>query len=210
MKRDEKRSSKTSVITGSKPTGVVRIISGRFRGRKLPVLDVQGLRPTTDKNKEMVFSWLMAYTSDARCLDAFAGSGGLGFEALSRYAKSCTFIELDKSVAKNLAANIQLLGLSSQQAKIIQGNTIDVLETLNTLDNVEQPYELIFLDPPFHQNLLPQTIKRLVEKNLLAIDGIIYIECEAQGMTYSVSENWQMIKEKRSAQILARVYQRIN
>ena len=210
MKRDEKRSSKTSLIAGSKPSGVVRIISGRFRGRKLPVLDVQGLRPTTDKNKEMVFSWLMAYTSDARCLDAFAGSGGLGFEALSRYAKSCTFIELDKNVAKNLAANIQLLGLTAQQAKIIQGNTIDTLETLNKLDNVDQPYELIFLDPPFHQNLLPQTIKRLVEKNLLAIDGIIYIECEAQGMTYSVPENWQMIKEKRSAQILARVYQRIN
>ena len=210
MKRDEKRSSKTSLIAGSKPSGVVRIISGRFRGRKLPVLDVQGLRPTTDKNKEMVFSWLMAYTSDARCLDAFAGSGGLGFEALSRYAKSCTFIELDKNVAKNLAANIQLLGLTAQQAKIIQGNTIDTLETLNKLDNVDQPYELIFLDPPFHQNLLPQTIKRLVEKNLLAIDGIIYIECEAQGMTYSVPENWQMIKEKRSAQILARIYQRIN
>ena len=210
MKRDEKRSLKTSLIAGSKPSGVVRIISGRFRGRKLPVLDVQGLRPTTDKNKEMVFSWLMAYTSDARCLDAFAGSGGLGFEALSRYAKSCTFIELDKNVAKNLAANIQLLGLTAQQAKIIQGNTIDTLETLNKLDNVDQPYELIFLDPPFHQNLLPQTIKRLVEKNLLAIDGIIYIECEAQGMTYSVPENWQMIKEKRSAQILARVYQRIN
>ena len=207
MKRDEKLSSKTSAIAGSKPSGVVRIISGRFRGRKLPVLNVQGLRPTTDKNKEMVFSWLMAYTSDARCLDAFAGSGGLGFEALSRYAKSCTFIELDKSVAKNLAANIQLLGLTAQQAKIIQGNTLD---TLNKLDNVEQPYELIFLDPPFHQNLLPQTIKRLVEKNLLAIDGIIYIECEAQGMTYSVPENWQMIKEKRSAQILARIYQRIN
>ena len=207
MKRDEKLSSKTSAIAGSKPSGVVRIISGRFRGRKLPVLNVQGLRPTTDKNKEMVFSWLMAYTSDARCLDAFAGSGGLGFEALSRYAKSCTFIELDKNVAKNLAANIQLLGLTAQQAKIIQGNTLD---TLNKLDNVEQPYELIFLDPPFHQNLLPQTIKRLVEKNLLAVDGIVYIECEAQGMTYSVPENWQMIKEKRSAQILARIYQRIN
>ena len=207
MKRDEKRSSKSSLSGGSKPSGTVRIISGRFRGRRLPVLDIQGLRPTTDKNKEMLFSWLTPFTLDARCLDAFAGSGGLGFEALSRYAHSCTFIELDKSVAKNIAANIQLLGLSSQQAKIIQGNT---LHTMMTLDNMERPYELIFLDPPFNQNLLPQTIERIVVKDLLAIDGVIYIECEGQGIIYSVPENWQMIKEKHSAQILARVYQRIS
>ena len=210
MKRDEKRSSKSSARAGSKPSGVVRIISGRFRGRKLPVLNVQGLRPTTDKNKEMLFSWLMAYTHDARCLDAFAGSGSLGFEALSRYAKSCTFIELDKNVAKNLAANIQLLGLSAQQAKIIQGNTLDTLNKLNKLDNEEQPYELIFLDPPFNQNLLPQTLDIIIEKKLLAINAIIYIECEGQNTIYSVPENWKILKEKRSAQILARVYQRIS
>jgi 16S rRNA (guanine966-N2)-methyltransferase len=207
MKRDEKRSSKSSVRADSKPSGLVRIISGRFRGRKLPVLDVQGLRPTTDKNKEMLFSWLMPYTSDAKCLDAFAGSGSLGFEALSRYAKSCTFIELDRNVAKNLVANIELLGLSAQQAKIIQGDTLD---TLNKLNNEEQSYELIFLDPPFNQNLLPQTISIIIEKNLLAANAIVYIECEGQDTIYSVPENWHMIKEKRSAQILARVYQRIS
>lgn len=202
MKRGEKHSSKGRVQGGSKPSGAVRIISGRFRGRKLPVLNVQGLRPTTDRNREMVFSWLMPYISDARCLDAFAGSGGLGFEALSRYAKSCAFIELDKNVAKKVADNIQLLGLSAQQAKIIQGNT---LEAVNNLD---QPYELIFLDPPFNKNLLPQIIERIVENALLVVDGVIYIECEGQGTIYSVPENWQLIKEKRSAQVLVRVYQR--
>ena len=149
MKRGEKRSSNSSVAGGSKPSGTVRIISGRFRGRKLPVLDVQGLRPTTDKNREMLFSWLMPYISDSKCLDAFAGSGGLGFEALSRYAKSCTFIELDKKAAQKVADNIQLLDLSAQQAKIIQGNTLDTANKMN------QPYEMIFLDPPFNQNLLP-------------------------------------------------------
>ena len=202
MKRAEKRTSKSNIASGSKTSGTVRIISGRFRGRKLPVLDVQGLRPTTDKNKEMLFSWLMPYISDARCLDAFAGSGGLGFEALSRNAKSCTFIELDKKVATKVADNIQLLNLATQQAKIIQGNTLD------RLNNLSHPYELIFLDPPFHQNLLPQTIACIAEQALLAIDGVIYIECEAQGMVYGVPENWQLIKEKRSAQILVRVYRR--
>jgi 16S rRNA (guanine966-N2)-methyltransferase len=203
MKRGEKRSSKGSVKASSKPSGTVRIISGCFRGRKLSVIDVQGLRPTTDKNKEMLFSWLMPYISDAKCLDAFAGSGGLGFEALSRYAESCVFIELDKNAAKKLADNVQLLGLSAQQAKIIQGNTLDMANNLN------QPYELIFLDPPFNQKLLPKTIETIVENALLAINGVIYIECEAQGIVYSVPENWCLIKEKRSAQILARVYQRV-
>lgn len=203
MKRGEKQSFKRRKLGGSKPNGSIRIISGRFRGRKLPVLDVQGLRPTTDRNKEMLFSWLMTYTSGASCLDAFAGSGGLGFEALSRYAASCTFIELDKNVAKKLADNIQLLGLSAQQAKIIQGNTVDSLSTLS------QPYDLIFLDPPFNQNLLPQTLARIVDQSLLAIDGVIYIECEAGCKDYAVPENWQLIKEKRSSQILTRVYQRI-
>jgi 16S rRNA (guanine966-N2)-methyltransferase len=202
MKRGEKRSSKSKPTGSSKPSGSVRIISGRFRGRKLPGLDIQGLRPTTDKNREMLFSWLMPYTKDARCLDVFAGSGGLGFEALSRYAKSCTFIELDINAAKKVADNILLLDLSTDQAKIIQGNSLD---KLNILD---QSYELIFLDPPFNQDLLPQTIARIVEKSLLAIDGVIYIECEGQGIVYSVPENWQLIKEKQSAQILARVYRR--
>jgi 16S rRNA (guanine966-N2)-methyltransferase len=204
MKRGEKRSSKSSAIAGSKHSGTVRIISGRFRGRKLSVLDVQGLRPTTDKNKEMLFSWLMPFTLDATCLDAFAGSGGLGFEALSRYGKSCTFIELNKNAAKKVTENIQLLDLSAQQAQIIQGNSLDVLNNLN------QAYDLIFLDPPFNQNLLPQTIQSIDENALLSIDGVIYIECEGQGVSYSTPINWQLIKEKRSAQILARVYQRTN
>ncbi|MFQ3190141.1 MAG: 16S rRNA (guanine966-N2)-methyltransferase [Paraglaciecola sp.] len=202
MKRGEKRSSKSSVAAGPKHSGTVRIISGRFRGRKLSVLDLQGLRPTTDKNKEMLFSWLMPFTSDAICLDAFAGSGSLGFEALSRYGKSCTFIELNKNAAKKVVDNIQSLDLSAQQARIIQGNTLDVLNNLN------QAYDLIFLDPPFNQSLLPQTIQSIDDNALLSIDGVIYIECEGQGVNYSVPENWQLIKEKRSAQILARVYQR--
>jgi 16S rRNA (guanine966-N2)-methyltransferase len=202
MKRGEKRSSKSSVAAGPKHSGTVRIISGRFRGRKLSVLDLQGLRPTTDKNKEMLFSWLMPFTLDAICLDAFAGSGSLGFEALSRYGKSCTFIELNKNAAKKVVDNIQSLDLSAQQARIIQGNTLDVLNNLN------QAYDLIFLDPPFNQSLLPQTIQSIDDNALLSIDGVIYIECEGQGVNYSVPENWQLIKEKRSAQILARVYQR--
>lgn len=204
MKRGVKRGSIQAASTRSKTSGSVRIISGRFRGRKLPVLDVQGLRPTTDKNKEMLFNWLMSYTQGAKCLDAFAGSGGLGFEALSRYAQSCTFIELDKQAAKKLAENMQLLGLSPEQATLMQGSVQNNLPLLN------QAYDLIFLDPPFNQNLLPNIIQMISDRALLALKGVIYIECEGQGSGYVVPDNWQLIKEKQSPQILSRLYQRIS
>jgi 16S rRNA (guanine966-N2)-methyltransferase len=193
MKRDVKTSSKAS--------GAIRIISGRFRGRKLPVIDVQGLRPTTDKNKETLFNWLMAYTRDARCLDCFAGSGGLGFEALSRYAKSCTFIELDKKAANKLTDNTKLLGLSESEVQIVNSSA------LHHLTQDHQPYDLIFLDPPFNQDFLPKVIHLIAEGELLAANGMIYIECEGQGIGYAVPENWKLLKERRNAQILARVYQ---
>lgn len=204
MKRGVKRGSIKAAPSRSITSGSVRIISGQFRGRKLPVLDVQGLRPTTDKNKEMLFNWLMPYTQGASCLDVFAGSGGLGFEALSRYADNCTFIELDKQAAKKLAENIQLLSLSSSQATLIQGSA------QNNLALLSQNYDLIFLDPPFHQNLLPSVIQLIVDNSLLAIKGVIYIECEGQGGGYSVPASWQLIKEKQHPQILSRLYQRIS
>lgn len=194
---------KRGVKTVQKANGAIRIISGRWRGRKLPVLNVEGLRPTTDRNKETLFNWLMPYTQDARCLDAFAGSGGLGFEALSRYAKHTTFIELDKQAAKNIIENIGLLKVKEDSANVIQGNTLDVLGRL------EQAYDLIFLDPPFHKNLLADVVNKITQQDLLAKAGVIYIECEGQGGDYAIPYNWQLIKEKRTAQILSRVFQRI-
>ena len=80
--------------------GEVRIIAGLWRGRKLPVLNAEGLRPTGDRVKETLFNWLMPYIVDSHCLDCFAGSGSLGFEALSRQAKQVTFLELDKKCGK--------------------------------------------------------------------------------------------------------------
>ena len=85
--------------------GEVRIIAGRWRGRKLPVLNANGLRPTGDRMKETLFNWLMHHILDSRCLDCFAGSGSLGFEALSRQARQVTFLELDKTDRKSTRLN---------------------------------------------------------------------------------------------------------
>ncbi|WP_158966015.1 16S rRNA (guanine(966)-N(2))-methyltransferase RsmD [Paraglaciecola sp. L3A3] len=193
---------KRGVKTIKKANGAIRIISGRWRGRKLPVLDVQGLRPTTDRNKETLFNWLMPYTREAKCLDAFAGSGGLGFEALSRYAASTTFIELDKKAAIKLSDNIKLLDISSEQVTVIQGSATEELARLNV------KFDLIFLDPPFNKCLLAGVINTIAEHELLTLDGVIYIECEGQGGNYTVPDGWQLIKEKQTSQVQARLYQR--
>lgn len=192
---------KRDVKTPQKANGAIRIISGRWRGRKLPVIDVQGLRPTTDKNKETLFNWLMPYTQDAKCLDAFAGSGGLGFEALSRYAESTVFIELDKKAVNKLNDNIKLLNIEKGQAIVHQGAAVQIL------DRQQEPFDLIFLDPPFNKNLLPELISKISQRELLAADGVIYIESEGS-CSYSVPEDWDLIKEKRTAQVLVRLYQR--
>ena len=106
-------------------SGQVRIIGGQWRSRKLPVHDVEGLRPTTDRVKETVFNWLAPYVVDADCLDLFAGSGGLSFEALSRYAQSALLLEKDRTAAKQLSKNLALLKCTN--ADVINSDSLTFL-----------------------------------------------------------------------------------
>ncbi|MDO6692372.1 16S rRNA (guanine(966)-N(2))-methyltransferase RsmD [Aliiglaciecola sp. 3_MG-2023] len=192
MKRGVK---KQNAITGS-----IRVISGKWRGRKLAVLEAQGLRPTTDRMKETLFNWLMPYVHESRCLDMFAGSGSLGFEALSRHATSATFIELDKMAAKVISSNLERLQVSEQQTQVIQGNSLEVCNRLS--DN----FDLIFIDPPFNAGLVPKAIDAISINNLATTDSIIYIECETQNQGYSVPENWQCIKEKSTQSVSSKLF----
>lgn len=121
--------------------GQIRIIGGQWRGRKLPVRDSEGLRPTTDRVRETLFNWLMPVIRDANCLDCFAGSGALGIEALSRYAASATLIELDKHNARQLSENLAQLKIHN--AQVINANTLTYLANSGT------PFDVVFLDPPF-------------------------------------------------------------
>mgnify|MGYP003384732477 CR=1 FL=1 len=180
-------------------TGSIRIIAGKHRGRKLPVLDAEGLRPTTDRVKETVFNWLMPYLHNANCLDCFAGAGSLGFEALSRGAAQVHLIELNKAAAKQLLANKQLL-----KADNIAVNNVDVLSFLKT--QAQQSFDLVFIDPPFRQNLVTQTCE-LLENGWLAEQALIYVETEAEG-NQTIPSNWQLLKEKIAGQVAYRLYQR--
>jgi 16S rRNA (guanine966-N2)-methyltransferase len=168
-----KKTTKNKAISKS-TDGFIRVISGQFRGRKLPVKNVEGLRPTTDRIKETVFNWLMQDTRDATVLDCFAGSGGLGFEALSRFAKSTTFIELDASAAKQIEQNISTLKLENAQVK--HTNSLSYLEQKNT----NSPFNLVFVDPPFRKNLAQSSCDLLENNQWLSEDALIYVEVETE------------------------------
>jgi len=189
-------------VTSKSSDGFIRVISGQFRGRKLPVKDVQGLRPTTDRIKETVFNWLMQDTREANVLDCFAGSGGLGFEALSRFAKSATFVELDAAAAKQIELNISTLKL--QNAHVKHTNTLAFLEQINS----NEPFNLVFVDPPFRKNLAQSSADLLENNQWLSSDALIYIEVESELSTFTAPVNWLLIKEKKAGQVFCRLYQR--
>ena len=150
---------------------LLRIIGGEWRSRKLRFADVAGLRPTPDRVRETLFNWLQTQVPGARCLDLFAGSGALGLEALSRGAGEVVMVEKHSAAARVLRENITLLG--AQNAVLLHDDAFRYLqrETVG--------FDLIFLDPPFRQNLLVPVLEAIVDKGLLKTGGMIYLEQEA-------------------------------
>ncbi|MDF2155989.1 16S rRNA (guanine(966)-N(2))-methyltransferase RsmD [Vibrio sp. CAU 1672] len=185
----------------NKPTtGFVRVISGLWRGRKLPVHDAEGLRPTTDRVKETVFNWLAQDVPQAHCLDLFAGSGGLGFEAASRQAAHVTMIELNRQAFQQLTKNVAALKAAN----------IDVLNTdaLSYLQQPGTPHHVVFIDPPFHQGLLAQTVSLLEQNGWLADGAMIYIETEKELEMTGLPPTWHLYREKTAGQVSYRLYER--
>ncbi|CDG22679.1 Ribosomal RNA small subunit methyltransferase D [Xenorhabdus poinarii G6] len=178
--------------------GQIRIIGGKWRGRKLPVLDRDGLRPTTDRVRETLFNWLMPKIQGARCLDCFSGSGALGFEALSRYASHATLIEYDRHVAKQLSTNLTLL--NAENVDVVQGNALQYLNSTGT------PFDVVFLDPPFRKGMLAETIHLLETHSWLAEESWIYVEAEAESAAAEVPHHWQLHREKIAGQVAYRLY----
>jgi len=182
----------------TQPAGQIRIIGGKWRGRKLPVPHSPGLRPTTDRVRETLFNWLAPVIQGARCLDAFAGSGALGLEALSRYAATVTLLEYQRPVAQQLSKNLALLDASG--GEVVQTNA------LQWLAQTGQPYDVVFLDPPFRQGLLANTLTLLEEQGWLADEAWIYVEAEAESAATEVPSQWQLHREKIAGQVAYRLY----
>ncbi|EHD23582.1 MULTISPECIES: 16S rRNA (guanine(966)-N(2))-methyltransferase [Brenneria] len=184
----------------SSAAGQIRIIGGQWRGRKLPVPDSPGLRPTTDRVRETLFNWLAPVIQQSRCLDCFAGSGALAVEALSRHAAHATLLETERAVARQLTQNLTLL--RAENALVV--NT----DTLHWLAQTGEPFDVVFVDPPFRRDLLNQTLTLLERQGWLAPEAWIYVETEAENSHLTIPDGWLLHREKIAGQVAYRLYLR--
>ena len=176
--------------SASKAHGQVRIIGGTWRGRKIPVPDVAAVRPSSDRVRETLFNWLMPRLPGAHCLDLFAGSGVLGFEALSRGAASATFVDTDVAVQRHLAAVRDLLAAGHTR---LLG--YDAGAWLASAEPVA--YDIVFVDPPFAADLVGRTLA-LLTRGWVAPTGVIYVEAPAAPV---LSPAWQLLKQGQTRQV---------
>jgi 16S rRNA (guanine966-N2)-methyltransferase len=190
--------------------GQLRIIGGRLRGRRLPVPHQPGLRPTTDRVRETLFNWLAAELPGSRCLDCFAGSGALGFEAYSRGAAEVVLVERAAPVAARLAANAEILRAAAVADPQLPNGRLevvpaDVLRWLAT--RPPAPFDIVFLDPPFADAVLDETCGQLT-RGWLAAGAAIYLETPATAPMPALPEDWHVDRERTAGQVryaLARV-----
>ncbi len=170
----------------------IRIIGGLFRGKKLSVPDVEGLRPTPDRVRETLFNWLMNDIKNARCLDAFAGSGALGFEAFSRGASKIVLLEQ----ASKAYVNLQKIMTQFNSPKLSLVKT----DSRAYLQQCVEQFDIIFLDPPFAFNYIPQCLNEIVSRKLLPSGGLVYTESATE---ISIdSTQWQQVKLKQTGQVV--------
>lgn len=212
--RGKKKS--TAKSNPSRQAGHIRVISGQWRGRKLPVADVAGLRPTTDRTKETLFNWLMQDISGARCLDLFAGAGSLGIEALSRYARCAFFVEKHLGAFENLRAIRQTLRLDTEMMSIINADALLWLDGMKHQGNSDNPesatnpdqlqFDIVFIDPPFHQNLVTPAMERLAANDLLTENALIYVEHEV-ALDWCPPDTFVEVKYKSTQQVVSRLLQ---
>lgn len=174
----------------------VRVIGGRWRGRRLNFPSLPGLRPTPDRVRETLFNWLTPWVGGARCLDLFAGSGALGIEALSRGAAAVVFVERQRLVVERLRQNLVLLGA--------EGGRVEQADTLRWLRQPGQPFDLVFLDPPFDQDLLPTVCAALELGGWLAPEARIYVEWGRQ-QTLALPANWAVWREQVAGRVAYRL-----
>ena len=173
----------------------LRIIGGQWRGRKLDFPDAEGLRPTPDRVRETLFNWLQGFVVDAHCLDLFAGSGALGFEALSRGAARAILVDNNASVIQQLEKNLRSLKCEA-----------GVVSPLSSTQFLQRGpggahYELVFLDPPFGKGLIQSSIDLLEKNHWLTSGAHVYLEMESTLPVPELPENWQLIREQTAGNV---------
>jgi 16S rRNA (guanine966-N2)-methyltransferase len=193
MKRMAKIRGQNRTEKKSQP-GRLRIVAGKWRSRLLPVADVAGLRPTSERIRETLFNWLAPRIQGAHCLDLFAGTGALGFEALSRGAESVVFVERSGKACEHLRSSIGLL--DAEGATLLR---MDAKQYLARGDL--QPCDIVFLDPPFADNAPGELCRLLLQSGCLAQHARIYIEQDRAADTVELPDGWTLTHEKSAGNV---------
>lgn len=181
--------------------GDVRIIGGQYKRRIVSFIDAEGLRPTPDRLRETLFNWLIADIHDAKVLDSCAGSGVLGFEALSRGAAHTTFIEVSSAQVTMLRQSAEQLRLDASKYQIIQGTAEQVLTQNQT---IQRHFDIVFIDPPYAQDLWQPILTTLIKQSLINTETLIYLEAD-KDLTLQLDQLVASINE--SAEPLADIAQ---
>lgn len=203
--------------------GDVRIIGGQYKRRIVSFIDAEGLRPTPDRLRETLFNWLIADIHDAKVLDSCAGSGVLGFEALSRGAAHATFIEINPAQSQMLRRSAEQLRLDASNYQIIQGTAENALSQNQT---IKQHFDIVFIDPPYAQDLWQPILTALIKQSLITTETLIYLEADKDltlqlnQLVASLNENsapqaetiqgiigFECLKQTKVGQVVAGLYQ---
>jgi 16S rRNA (guanine966-N2)-methyltransferase len=179
--------------------GSVRIIGGRWRGRRLQLPALTDLRPTPDRVRETLFNWLAPVVDGARCLDLYAGSGALGMEALSRGAAYVCFVDSSAAAARSLRVSLDKLGALGAYIAETQAETY--------LAGVPEPFDIVFLDPPFAINAL-ENLCTLLERGWLKPAARIYLESSRAQSLPALPPGWRLLREKTAGQVRFALAQR--
>lgn len=181
----------------------VRIIAGQWRGRKLVFPDITGLRPTPNRIRETLFNWLQQDVVNSRCLDLYAGSGALGFEAVSRQARSALLVECDKQAFTAIGHNIERFNASD---KIV----VRLTDVSGFIKGPSQVFDLVFLDPPFGQGLVKFSCQWLESYGWLAANAKIYLEMDDQEIPPKVPANWRLLRQNSAGSVAYYLFERKN
>ena len=179
----------------------IRIIAGEWRSRQLLFEDTPELRPTPARVRETLFNWLQQDVIGSRCLDLYAGTGALGFEAASRGAKSVFIVESNAQACRLIKENT--VKLSANQIKIILSDVFRFLA-----GDVSQ-FDLVFLDPPFGKNMAQQTCQWLEDKGWLASRAKVYVEVENKLVLEGMPPNWKQLKSKKAGDVSYYLFERM-
>jgi 16S rRNA (guanine966-N2)-methyltransferase len=189
-------------MSKSPKSNSVRIISGVWRGRRLAVADVPGLRPSGDRSRETLFNWLQPWISGSDCADLFAGTGALGFEAASRGAHSVLMIEKHPRAQAELRNSIELL--QAVQVSLHEGGAMSKLE-----DFKADSFDIVFVDPPFDSNLGSLVIERLDKTGCVRRGGFIYLESPASGTRQvTAPEGWSVWRDQTLGEVHMQLFRR--